>query len=124
MSWSHGPGDKARRATYECILCNFGDNNIAFTALCARGVVDCVTDAYVSTLSAITKTLRRNKRVCVTLVNSETFPCNRTLINGKDARALINFAFVVVLFLAVFGTVAISSSGFRTRTLALLNLVW
>jgi hypothetical protein len=109
MSWSHGPGDKARRATYECILCDVGDNNIAFTALRTRGVVDYVTDVYVSTLSAITWKCKREK---VTLVNSETFPRDRTLINGKDARALIDLAFVVILFFVVFGTVAISSSGF------------
>jgi hypothetical protein len=54
MSWSHGPGDKTRRATDECILCDLGDNNIAFAALRTRRVVDCVTDIYVSTLSAIT----------------------------------------------------------------------
>jgi hypothetical protein len=63
------------------------------------------------------------KREKVTLVNSETFSRDRTLINGKDARALIDLAFVVILSLVVFGTVTISSSGFCTRTLALLNLV-
>jgi hypothetical protein len=54
MSWSHGPGDKTRRATDECLLCDVGDNNIAFAALRARGVVDYVTDVCVSTHSAIT----------------------------------------------------------------------
>jgi hypothetical protein len=54
MSGSHGPGDKIRRATDECLLCDVGDNNIAFAALRTRGVVDYVTDVYVSTLSAVT----------------------------------------------------------------------
>jgi hypothetical protein len=59
MSWSHGPGDKTRRATDECVLCDVGDNNITFTALHTRGVVDYVTDVYVSTLQPL---LRNKKR--------------------------------------------------------------
>jgi hypothetical protein len=61
MSWSHGPGDKTRRATNECVLCDVGDNNIAFAALRTRGVVDYVTDVCVSILSAITWKERERK---------------------------------------------------------------
>ncbi len=50
MSRSRGPGDETRSSTDECILCNVGDNNVAFATLRTRGVVDCVTDVYVSTV--------------------------------------------------------------------------
>ena len=122
MTWSHGTSNKTRRATDECLLCDVGDNNIAFAALRTRGVVDCVSDVYVSARSALTWKKKREK---VTLVNSETLPRDCTLINGKDAWALINnFAFVVILSHVVVGTVTVPSCGFRTRALALLNLVW
>ena len=64
MSWSHGPGDKARRATDESLLCDFGDNDIAFAAPRTRGVVDYVTNVYVSTLSAITRESKERKYTC------------------------------------------------------------
>ena len=61
MSWSHGPSDKTRRATDECLLGDLGDNNIAFAALRTRSVVDCVTDVCVSILSAITRKYKERK---------------------------------------------------------------
>jgi hypothetical protein len=48
MPRSRGPGDETRSATDECLLCDIGDNDVAFAAFRTRGVEDYVTDIYVS----------------------------------------------------------------------------
>jgi hypothetical protein len=66
------------------------------------------------------------RREKFTLVDSETLARDRTLINGKDARAFINFAIVtsiVTFVLLICGRITVPSCGFPTGALALLNLV-
>jgi hypothetical protein len=50
MSRSRGPGDETRSTTDKCLLSDLGDDNVAFAALRTCGVVNRVTDAYVSTV--------------------------------------------------------------------------
>jgi hypothetical protein len=47
MTRSRGSGDETRSATDERLLCDIGDNDVAFSAFRTRGEVDRITDIYV-----------------------------------------------------------------------------
>jgi hypothetical protein len=69
--------------------------------------------------------LRGPRKEKFTLVNSETLARDRTLINGKDARAFIDFAivtFIVTFVLLIGGRVTVPSSGCSAGAFPLLNL--